>query len=109
MRGGASSPFCAPLATGPRQMMWPRAIEGALVTLCGVVLGAIASSIVIAALGGWVQSHFGIALRLHSPSANEWSLLVAVLGAGWLASGPCQGTAPTGCHLLTACLRGVEA
>ena len=74
------------VGAGPRQMMLLLAIEGALVTLCGVVLGAITSSIAIAALGGWVQSHFGIALRLHSPSANEWSLLVAVLGAGWLAS-----------------------
>jgi putative ABC transport system permease protein len=74
------------VGAGPRQMMLLLATEGALVTACGVVLGALVSALVIAALGGWVQSHFGIALHVRAPSTTEWSLLAAVLVGGWLAS-----------------------
>ena len=79
----ARDPACG--RRGPRQCCgcWPRGRAGHAVRGGA---GRITSSIVIAALGGWVQSHFGIALRLALAPANEWSLLVAVLGAGWLAS-----------------------
>jgi putative ABC transport system permease protein len=48
----------------------------------GLVLGALA----LAAGAGWVQSQFGIGLSLAAPSAAEWQLIGALLGAGWLAS-----------------------
>ena len=62
------------------------ALEGALVTLLGVLLGVVATVLGVACLSPWLQSHFGLALRLTEPTANEWLLLASVLAAGWLAS-----------------------
>ena len=62
------------------------ALEGALVTLGGVLLGLLAGALALAALGGWVQARFGIALSLGAPSLAEWQLVGAVLAGGWLAS-----------------------
>jgi putative ABC transport system permease protein len=74
------------VGAGPRQMLLLLAIEGALITACGVLLGAVAQELAIAVLRGWVQTHFGIALQLRPPSNNEFLLLAAVLVGGWLAS-----------------------
>jgi len=74
------------VGAGPRQMLLLLAIEGALITACGVLLGALAQLVAIALLRGWVQTHFGIALQLRLPSTNEFLLLAAVLVGGWLAS-----------------------
>ena len=74
------------VGAGPRQMLLLLAIEGALITASGVVLGALAQLVAIALLRGWVQTHFGIALQLRVPSTNEFLLLAAVLVGGWLAS-----------------------
>jgi len=62
------------------------ALEGALVTLLGVLLGVVATVLGVACLSPWLQSHFGLALRLTEPTQNEWLLLASVLAAGWLAS-----------------------
>ncbi|HET7836079.1 MAG TPA: FtsX-like permease family protein [Variovorax sp.] len=62
------------------------ALEGALVTLLGVLLGVMATVLGVACLSPWLQSHFGLALRLTEPTQNEWLLLASVLAAGWLAS-----------------------
>ncbi|MDM0070419.1 FtsX-like permease family protein [Variovorax sp. J31P207] len=62
------------------------ALEGALVTLLGVLLGVVATVLGVACLSPWLQSHFGLALRLTEPTPNEWLLLASVLAAGWLAS-----------------------
>jgi putative ABC transport system permease protein len=74
------------VGAGPHQVMLLLAAEGVLVTLGGVLLGAAACALAVAALGGWFQSRFGIALGLQPPSATEWLLLAAVLASGWLAS-----------------------
>lgn len=74
------------VGAGPGQMLVLLATEGALVTLCGVVLGSGAALLAIGALGGWAQSRFGIALHLRAPGADELSLLVAVLVGGLVAS-----------------------
>ncbi|MCW5626631.1 MAG: ABC transporter permease, partial [Burkholderiales bacterium] len=74
------------VGAGPRQMLALLAIEGALVTLCGVVVGALACGIAIALLRDWFEGQFGIALQWKMLSDNEWLLLGAVLAAGWLAS-----------------------
>ncbi|MDM0122926.1 ABC transporter permease [Variovorax arabinosiphilus] len=60
------------------------ALEGALVTLAGVVLGASATAVGIALLSPWLQAHFGLALS--APTANEGLLVAALLLAGWAAS-----------------------
>jgi putative ABC transport system permease protein len=71
---------------GPRQMLLLLAAEGALVTLCGVVLGALAHAAAVALAGGWFETRFGIALHLGMPGSTEWALMGAVLAGGWLAS-----------------------
>lgn len=74
------------VGAGPRQVLLLLAAEGLLVTLAGVALGVIACWTSIALAGPWVQSHYGIALNLSAPSASQWQLLGAVLGAGVAAS-----------------------
>ncbi|ACB35811.1 protein of unknown function DUF214 [Leptothrix cholodnii SP-6] len=71
---------------GPRTMLALLAIEGALVTACGVLLGLLSGALLLATLGGWFQDRFGFALTLSPPAANEWLLMAAVLAGGWLAS-----------------------
>jgi putative ABC transport system permease protein len=71
---------------GPRQVMLLLAVEGALVTLSGVLAGALVCALAVYALGGWFQSQFGVTLHLKAPTSAECLLLAAVLGAGWLAS-----------------------
>lgn len=74
------------VGAGPRQVMGLLAAEGALVTLCGVVLGMAGYAVLVLALGSWSAAQFGVALRLQPPSAGEWRLVGAVLACGWLAS-----------------------
>jgi putative ABC transport system permease protein len=71
---------------GPRQMLLLLAAEGALVTLCGVVLGALAHAAAVGLAGGWFEARFGVALHLGMPGSTEWALMGAVLAGGWLAS-----------------------
>jgi putative ABC transport system permease protein len=74
------------VGAGPRQVLLLLALEGALVTVGGVLLGVALSVIAVALLGGWSASHFGIALHLHPPDGDELLLLAGLLAAGWLAS-----------------------
>ena len=62
------------------------ALEGAIVTVLGVLLGALLAALGIAALGPWLQAQYGLALQLTAPTLNEWLLLGGLLAAGWLAS-----------------------
>ncbi|MGJ7494077.1 ABC transporter permease [Variovorax sp. RT4R15] len=62
------------------------ALEGAIVTLLGVMLGVLMAVLGIALLSPWLQSQFGLALHLSQPTLNEWALLAALLLSGWLAS-----------------------
>ena len=74
------------VGAGPRHVLWLLAGEGLLITVLGVAIGSVASVLLIALAGPWVQTHFGIALQLAAPSRSEWALLLAVLAAGVLAS-----------------------
>jgi putative ABC transport system permease protein len=74
------------VGAGPRQMLALLALEGLLVTGCGVLLGAGACWASVALLGGWVQDRFGLVLRLLPPGNAEWQLMAAVLAGGLLAS-----------------------
>jgi putative ABC transport system permease protein len=62
------------------------ALEGAMVTLLGVLIGAVLAVLGIALLSPWLQAHFGLALTLSEPTLNEWTLVGGLLAAGWLAS-----------------------
>jgi len=74
------------VGAGPRHVLWLLAGEGVLITTLGVAIGIVASVLLIALAGPWVQTRFGIALQLAPPSGAEWGLLGAVLAAGVLAS-----------------------
>ena len=74
------------LGASPRKIMALLAIEGGLVTACGVVLGALLCAAAIDGLRGWIQLRFGITLSLRAPSPAEWTVLAAALAGGWLAS-----------------------
>ena len=74
------------VGAGPRHVLALLALEGAMVTACGVVLGAAAYIAATALLSGWFQSRFGIRLRVEAPSTEEWIVIAALLGAGWIAS-----------------------
>lgn len=74
------------VGAGPWQMLWLLALEGLLITLAGVLLGALAL-----ALGLWlgaplVQQHWGLALSLRPPEPGEWALAGAIVLGGWCAS-----------------------
>jgi putative ABC transport system permease protein len=74
------------VGAGPWQVLWLLFLEGVLVTLCGVLIGAALCLALVAALGGWVAAQFGVMLHLTAPSWAEWTLLSGVLAAGSLAS-----------------------
>lgn len=74
------------VGAGARHVLALLALEGALVTALGVLLGAIAAAVTLALLGPWLQSSYGLALTISAPTLNEWTLLGALLAAGWLAS-----------------------
>lgn len=74
------------VGAGPRQVLALLAVEGALVTLCGVLLGALASAGAIALLGDLVQAGWGLVLHARWPGPDEMRLMGALLLGGWLAS-----------------------
>jgi len=74
------------VGAGPRQMLLLLALEGALVTGLGVLVGAAACWGAVALLAPWVQSKVGIALHLQMPGSAEWRWIAALLAGGLLAS-----------------------
>ena len=74
------------VGAGPRHVLWLLAIEGALVTLAGALLGALAAAAAVLLAGPWLQQRFGITLLPAAPTAAQWGLFAAVLVAGMLAS-----------------------
>ena len=74
------------VGAGPRQMLLLLALEGAMVTGAGVLIGAAACWGAVALLAPWVQSQWGIALHLHWPGSAEWGWIAALLAGGLLAS-----------------------
>jgi putative ABC transport system permease protein len=74
------------VGAAPRHVLWLLAAEGMLVTLLGAALGVLATVAAIVAAGPWIQTQFGIALKLSAPTPAQWILLASVLLAGLLAS-----------------------
>jgi putative ABC transport system permease protein len=74
------------VGAGPRHVLALLAAEGLLVTLAGVLAGALATVLLIAAAGPALQSRFGIVLQWTAPTASQWALAGGVLAAGFLAS-----------------------
>ena len=74
------------VGAGPRHVLWLLAAEGAMVTLAGALLGALAAAVAVLLAGPWLQQRFGITLLPSAPTAAQWGLFAAVLVAGMLAS-----------------------
>ena len=74
------------VGAAPRHVLAMLALEGAAVTLLGVLLGAAAVAVAVLAAAPWLQAHYGIVLTLAAPTAAQWALAGAVLAAGFLAS-----------------------
>jgi putative ABC transport system permease protein len=73
------------VGAAPRHVMALLALEAALITFGGVLLGVIATYGATFLLAGWAQSQFGVALRLEPPGTGEWTVVAAMLGAGLIA------------------------
>ncbi|MDP4301300.1 ABC transporter permease [Leptothrix discophora] len=71
---------------GPRTLLALLALEGALVTLAGVVLGLLAGALLLALGADLIQQHTGLRPGLGWPGADEWRWVGAVLAGGWTAS-----------------------
>lgn len=74
------------VGSSPLDVLMLLMIEGAMVTVSGVVLGVIALVATAIALGPWLQSRFGLALDLGHPTELQGWLLGALVLAGGLAS-----------------------
>jgi len=74
------------VGAGPRHVLWLLAGEGALVTVLGAAIGSVLAVLLIVAAGPWIQSRFGIALKLSAPTASQWTVLAGIIAAGLLAS-----------------------
>ena len=74
------------LGASPWHVFVLLASESLLLTLIGCVLGVAVLSAASALLAPWLLGHYGLQLTVSLPAAREWRLLLAVLGAGLLAS-----------------------
>ena len=74
------------VGAGPRHVLGLVALEGFFVTAAGVIAGVALSVVAAAAAAPWVQAQLGIALGGPASGLQAWPWLVAVLGAGLLAS-----------------------
>jgi putative ABC transport system permease protein len=74
------------VGAAPRHVLAMLAIEGALVTLAGALLGIALTAALTLAAAPWLQSAWGLRLSLSAPTPAQWALLGAVLAAGFAAS-----------------------
>lgn len=74
------------VGAAPRHVLLLLAVEGALVTTAGVVIGIVATVFAVVLAGPWLQAEYGIALSRSAPGASQWALIGGVLAAGVLAS-----------------------
>ncbi|MGH8647405.1 MAG: ABC transporter permease [Gammaproteobacteria bacterium] len=74
------------VGAAPRHVLLMLAAEGAIVTSAGVGVGVACIAIASVAAGPWLQSRFGIGLKLSAPTIEQCLLLLAVLMAGFLSS-----------------------
>lgn len=74
------------LGAGPGQVFALLAVESLLLALAGCALGLALLYGAGAFAAPWLSARHGLQLSLGLPSAGEWGLLAAVLGASLLAS-----------------------
>lgn len=74
------------VGAGPRTVAALLALEGALVTLAGIVAGIAAAALLLVAAAPWVLAQYGLVLRPLALGANEWPWLALLAAGGLLAS-----------------------
>ncbi|HNQ76022.1 MAG TPA: FtsX-like permease family protein, partial [Pseudothauera hydrothermalis] len=74
------------LGASPGQVFRLLALESLLLSLAGCLLGIMLLYAAVAAVGPWLQAHYGLLLSAGWPSAAQWQLLGAVLAVAVLAS-----------------------
>jgi putative ABC transport system permease protein len=74
------------VGAGQRQVLLLLLVEGTLVALLGVVIGAVLVAASTFGLGPWIQSQYGIVLSAAAPSDEEWKLVGEIVLAGVVAS-----------------------
>lgn len=74
------------VGAGPRHVFALLALEGALLTLVGVALGALALLLLATALGPVAQARYGIMLRPFEVTTSQMTTMCALIGVGWTAS-----------------------
>lgn len=74
------------LGAGPGELFLMLTVEGLLVTVLGVLLGAGLLFAGVLALAPLAQAQFGVHLTLRMFSANEIALLLSIVGTGLVAS-----------------------
>ncbi len=74
------------LGAGPGDIFLMLVAEGLVVTVLGVALGGVLLAAGIVLLAPLALTHLGIPLQLRPPAANEWALLLSIVGTGLAAS-----------------------
>ncbi|MEG1455870.1 MAG: ABC transporter permease, partial [Comamonas sp.] len=74
------------VGAGPQHVLALLALEGIVLTVCGIATGIVALVACVWALNPWLQASFGLSLHLGQTTPLQWLLLAGLLVAGWLAS-----------------------
>ncbi|MGD9942171.1 MAG: ABC transporter permease [Burkholderiaceae bacterium] len=74
------------VGAGPHHVILLLTLEGLALTLLGAGIGIAALFAAVLAFGPWLQSAFGLTLRVTEPTQLQAVLLSGLLIAGWLAS-----------------------
>jgi putative ABC transport system permease protein len=74
------------VGAGPQHVLALLALEGIVLTVCGIATGIVALVACVWALNPWLQASFGLSLHLGQTTSLQWLLLAGLLVAGWLAS-----------------------
>jgi putative ABC transport system permease protein len=74
------------VGAAPRHVLWLLALEGLMITLAGLLAGALAAWASVGLAGPWAQAWHGINLTLGPPTATQWIVIGGVAVAGLVAS-----------------------
>ena len=70
----------------PQTILGLLAVEGGLLTLAGVVLGAVLLYAALVLVQPYVDRVYGLRLTINPPTADEWIKLAAIVCAGFVAA-----------------------
>lgn len=74
------------VGAGPRQVLALLLAEGLMVSVLGVLIGALTWAFGLMLAGPWIESRWGLVVTAGWPRALEWLQMAAILLAGLVAS-----------------------